>query len=180
MFSLQFQSLCIKRAPSLRDKFVKSFFDLPNQPSFVLENQVVFFECGRYYACREGGINFRRRKEFFIATTTGKKCALRDFVSCFTEGVIYMLQCPCGYQNVGRTSRQLSTCMRKHVYNIRKRFLKYSVSKHFKIHHDREPKGLQFWGIEKVKKHWRGGNFITQLSRNESWWIYNTKVLTLV
>lgn len=50
------------------------------------------------------------------------------------------------------------------------------VSKHFRLCHNRDPKKLQFWDIEKVTKHWRGGNFIRQLSRRESLWIHETRV----
>lgn len=34
-----------------------------------------------------------------------------------------------------------------------------------------------FWGLEKVTKHRRGGNYIRQISQHESFWIYETKVL---
>lgn len=37
---------------------------------------------------------------------------------------------------------------------------------------------LKFWGIERLTKHWRDGNFICQLSRRESYWLYETNVLT--
>lgn len=42
--------------------------------------------------------------------------------------------------------------------------------------HNCNPKCLTFWGVERVLKHWSGGNFIRQLSCRESHWIYEAKV----
>lgn len=53
----------------------------------------------------------------------------------------------------------------------------HNMSRHFKLFHQRNPKSLKFWGIERVTKHWRGGNFIRQLSKRESYWIFETRVL---
>lgn len=89
-----------------------------------------------------------------------------------------MLQCGCGLQYIGRTSRALHVRVGEHINNIKKGLVTHNVSRHFRNHHNRNPRGLQFWGLEKVTKHWRGGHFIRQLSRRESFWIYETKVLT--
>lgn len=64
----------------------------------------------------------------------------------------------------------------KHVSNIKKGIVTHNVSKHFSLCHNRAPTHLKFWGAERVKKHWRGGNFMRQLSRREWYWIYKTKV----
>lgn len=67
--------------------------------------------------------------------------------------------------------------VREHINNIRKGLKEHSVSKHFREVHGRDPKGLKFWGVEKVNHHWRGGNFKRTLSQLESSWVFETKVL---
>lgn len=61
--------------------------------------------------------------------------------------------------------------------NIKKGVDTHSVPKHFKLKHNQDPSSLSFWGVEKVKPHWRGGNFRRFLSRRETVWIYETRVL---
>lgn len=51
------------------------------------------------------------------------------------------------------------------------------MSRHFKELHNKNRKGLRFWEVEKVKSHWRGGNFVRHLSQRESFWIHETKVM---
>lgn len=91
-------------------------------------------------------------------------------------GVVYMLECDCGLKYVGRTSRPLSVCTAEHV-NIKRGLRTHNVPKHFRNLHNRDPKCLRFWGLERVNKHWRGGNFIRHLSQRESFWIHETQVL---
>lgn len=69
-----------------------------------------------------------------------------------------MLECFCKLQYVGWTSRPLLVRVWEHINNIKKGRKEYCVSKHFREIHDRNPKQLKFWAIEKVKHHWRGGN----------------------
>lgn len=52
-----------------------------------------------------------RKKKEFTSTSTGKSYALKDFITCSTKGVVYMLKCSCGIQYVGRTSRELLCCI---------------------------------------------------------------------
>lgn len=83
-----------------------------------------------------------------------------------------------GFQYIGRTSRSLSVRVGEYANNIQKGLGSHSVSKHFRTCHNRDPRCLKFWAIEKVNKHWRGVNFIRQLSKREYFWIYETKVLS--
>lgn len=86
-----------------------------------------------------------------------------------------MRECNCGLQYLGRASRPLHVHIGKHVNNIKKGLVTHNVSKHFRLCHNRDPRVLKVWDIERVK-HWRGGNFIRQLSRRKPYWIYETKV----
>lgn len=67
--------------------------------------------------------------------------------------------------------------VREHMANIRKVKKEHSVPKHFRMAHNKDPSGVKFWGIEKATKHRRRGNYIRQMSKRESFWIYETKVL---
>lgn len=60
--------------------------------------------------------------------------------------------------------------------NIKKGLKTHNVLRHFRLCHNRDPSGLRFWGIGKVKKHWKGGKVIRHLSHRESYWIYETMV----
>lgn len=67
-----------------------------------------------------------------------------------------MLECECGLQYLGRTSRPLHVRIGEHVNNIKKGLITHNVSKHFRLFHFRNPVKLKFWGVEKVTNHWRG------------------------
>lgn len=99
---------------------------------------------------------------------------IKSLITCNTIGVVYVLECNCGLQYIGRASRPLSVHIAEHFNNIKKGLRTHNFSKHFRNFHNRDPK---FWGLERVNKHWRGGNFIRHLSQRESFWIHETQVL---
>lgn len=88
---------------------------------------------------------------------TNKDYKIKDRITCSTQGVVYMLECKCGLQYVGRTSRALHK-RSKHIVSP-------NISDYVIIG---GPKGPKFWDFKKVNKHWRGVNFIRQLGRRES------------
>lgn len=102
---------------------------------------------------------------------------LKDFISCRTEGVVYMLQCPCTLQYIGRTKRPMWKRIQEHIQNIRNVFLKHSVSRHFLQCHNKNPVGLKFWAIDKYKPHWRGSHRVRELSKCESRWTFEVGTL---
>lgn len=117
------------------------------------------------------------KRKKFLASATNREYDIKQMIICDTVGVVYMLECDCGLQYIGRTSRPLHVKLAEHVNNIKKGLKTHNVSKHFKLFHQQNPKSVKFWGIERVTKHWRGGNFIRQLSKRESYWIHETRVL---
>lgn len=126
-----------------------------------------FFPCRRCFACTKTNRNGIKCTTF-ASTSTGKEYPIRDFILCRTEGVVYVLQCPCTMQYVERTKRPMWNRFLKHVQNIQKSFSKHSISRYFAQHHDKDPILLLFWAIEKYQPHWRGTNKINQLSKIES------------
>lgn len=164
-----------KRAPTIRDKVVKNVIEPPPRNLFTFFSGTGFYPCKHCYACNHAQ---KQRKTDFQATTTGQTFTIKDFIGCNTEGVIYVLQCTCKLQYVGRTKRALKTRVKEHIRNIIKGYPKHSVSKHFLNTHNKDPSQLQFWGIEKYKKSWRGEHKIRTISQKESRWIYTLKTLT--
>lgn len=63
------------------------------------------------------------------------------------------------------------------MQNIKLGFKEHSVSLHFKLAHNQDPPGLQFWVIDRIKQVWRGSNIVRELSKRETHWIYNTDTL---
>ena len=112
-----------------------------------------------------------------MATNTGETHVIKDFIGCHTEGVVYVLQCSCNLQYVGRTKRALKVRVSEHVENIIKGFPKHSVSRHFDQVHNRDPTQLQFWGVEKYNPSWRGSHKIRTISQKESKWIHTMRTL---
>lgn len=164
-------------APSLKDKVAPNIFDPPvSRPSFFSE-LTGYFQCRRCQVCSLNGCRSRRTMNF-ISTCTRKSYTIEPFITCSTTGVVYLLQCPCGLQYVGRTKRPLQVRLNEHINNIRKGFTKHSVSKHYLTAHRRDPTGTIFLGIDKFKPHWRGSVLVRSISKLEMAWVHKLKSYT--
>lgn len=73
-----------------------------------------------------------KMKKNYVSNSTGKEYPIHDFITCGSMGVIYVLECGCGLQYLGRTSRTLHIRVEKHLRNIKKGVVTHNVSKHFK------------------------------------------------
>lgn len=131
-----------------------------------------YFPCNNCRICRESKT---KKTNKFKSNVTGKEYEIKNFISCHTKGVIYLLTCECGQQYVGRTIRTGCKRVGEHLTNIRKGFLDHSLSKHFSIQHHRNPKNLEIVLIEKYVPHWRGSNLKRTVSRREVFWIHELK-----
>lgn len=133
-----------RRAPTLRDIIAKNVPDSPNNQSKLTCFQGKgFFPCRRCFVCANTKRNEKKITNF-VSTSTGREYPIRDFISCRTEGVVYVHQCPCKMQYAGRTKRPMWKRICEHVQNIRKDFSKYSISKHFVQYHNTDSTLLQF------------------------------------
>lgn len=103
---------------------------------------------------------------------------IESFITCATEGLVYLLQCPCGLQYVGRTKRPLSVRLNEHITNIKAGFLKHSVSKHSLLAHNRDPSKTIFLGIDRYSPHWHGSSLVRSISKLEMSWIHTIKCYT--
>lgn len=164
-----------KRAPTLRDRLVKSVIDPPKK-QFSFFTGKGFYPCKRCYACTR--TKRPNEKVFsFKSNSNGTQYDVNEFIGCNTEGAVYVLECSCGLQYVGRTKRLLRIRIKEHVQNIQKGFDKHNVSRHFDKYHKRDPSHLKFWGIVPYARPWRGGHKVRILSQLESKWIFSMDTL---
>lgn len=54
-----------------------------------------------------------------MTPATGRTYPIKNLITYNTTGVVYVLECDCGLQYIGRTLRLLSICIAKHVNNIK-------------------------------------------------------------
>lgn len=66
----------------------------------------------------------------------------------------------------------------EHITNIKNVYKYHSVSKHYAIHHNRNPTNKLFIGIDKFNAHWRGSSLVRELSRIEMGWIHRVRCYT--
>ncbi|MEE6524958.1 hypothetical protein FKM82_024715 [Ascaphus truei] len=84
---------------------------------------------------------------------------IKQHINCNSTNVIYLLECPCGLQYVGTTTRSIKRRLYEDVYNITKGLITHNVSNPFLQVHDRDPPaGLKCMAIEALAPNWRGGN----------------------
>lgn len=162
-----------RRAPSLYQDLVKNAIDPPLNHK---RNSGGFSRCGKCVPCKSTG-GLKPATKTFTSSTTNITYHCKFEATCATEGVVYLLQCPCGKQYVGKTKRAFRVRMGEHFRNIKNGLLSHNVSSHFLTHHNCSPLGISFSIIEVVQKNWRGGNFERFLSKREMYWIYTLKTL---
>lgn len=107
------------------------------------------FRCA-HNRCKCCSLIPKGRKEV-ISKVTGETHIIKGHLSCESNYVIYILECPCGLQNVGRTKQKLRERINKHRFNMKYRIMYHSVSRHFAHHHGGDPKLLTVTPLEQVK-----------------------------
>lgn len=163
--------LIYRGAPSLRHSVASNVVDPPRTVSFF-QNMKGFFPCRRCKICQIN--SFRGRKcETFSSTVTNKVYNIESFITCSTQYVVYLIQCPCSKQYIGRTKRELHVRLSEHVANIKRGFTKHNLSRHYAKYHNKKLQGTLFLAIDRVRPHWRGTNMVRSISRLETRWIFN-------
>lgn len=113
-----------RRAPTLRDRIAKDVLDPPSQNKCSFFDGKGFYPCKTCYICRHTK-ETKKKKINFKSTVTSREYEI--FISCRTEGVVYLLECPCQIQYVGRFKRELWKRLREHTQNI-KMYLNIMIS----------------------------------------------------
>ncbi|OCT55832.1 hypothetical protein XELAEV_18003247mg [Xenopus laevis] len=144
--------------------------------TFLTQDTVGFYPCGNCKACKTCQTTNKKCKSY-TSKVTNMTYNIKSFITCSSTNIIYLLECPCGLQYVGRTGRSLKTRLREHIYNIKKGVMTHSVSAHFTSYHNSDPSLLSFMGIVHKKAHWRGSDIINLISREETTWIHKLQTL---
>lgn len=126
----------------------------PNVPEPPKRPPTFLDESGFHYytRCKECRTTKRLGKKIinFQSKVTQQEYTIKPLITCNSNHVTYVLECPCSLQYVGRTTRKLRVQINEHVANISKGFLNHSVSQHFRMFHDRDPRLLTFYGINRI------------------------------
>lgn len=153
---------------------MRKILDPPGRPSIKIDLSG-FYPCRKCICCKTARISNRGMKS--ITNYENETFEIREFITCNSSYVVYLMWCPCGLFYVGRTKRLLRVRISEHMSNIRNGFKYHSVSLHFKEKHDQDPSLLQFCGIDIVYPTWRGSNRVRDLSQRETRWIFLLKSL---
>lgn len=160
-------------APSLRHRIAPNVVNPPKTISFF-QSMKGFYPCRKCEICHIN--SFRgRRCESFQSTQTNKLYNIESFITCSTECVVYMIQCPCSKQYIGRTKRALQVRLSEHIGNIKRGFSKHNLSRHYAKYHNKQLKGTLFVALDRLQPHWRGVNKVRAISRCETKWIFLMK-----
>lgn len=169
----QYPLVTFRRARSFRDSLVTSHFSRQTRPEGTLKEMKGFFPCGRCKACR----NSKRVLHYNIPETNIRK-QINKFITCGTTHVVYCLQCPCGLNYIGSTIHPLKIRVLEHLRAIEKNDVQYPVARHFAEIHSSSRNLLQFYGLDTIQAHERGGDRIRQLRRLESRYIIDLQTKT--
>ena len=121
-------------------------------------------------------LSHHKRTKKFQSYTNKEQFKVDKLITCSSTHVTYVLECECGLQYVGRTTRKLSVRMGEHIRNIKKGFIHHSVSLHFKNKHKKDPSKMKFYAIDKIEQNWRNLN-LREVSWNETEWIFRLDTL---
>lgn len=158
--------LTFRKGRSLRDHLVHSMYRTQAETKHFFPSVLGSFRCSGCVACPHIKISKQ-----FTSTTTTRTYRIRDFINCRTEGVVYLATCICGSQYVGKTIREFRRRVGEHLRDIRLH-LDTSVSRHVWENHGGK-QCFSFQGIEKVRRHIRGGDWDRNILQRETFWIYS-------
>ena len=168
--------IIFRGARSVQSDIAPNTIDPPKKISF-------FPEANGYYPCRSCNVCVantivRRKIDSFSSTVTGRIYTMKQFTTCFTSFIVYLITCPCKSQYIGRTIRNFSIRVNEHIAKIRKGCPKHTVSRHYLEHHNSDPKGSLFQVIDRFVPHWRGDSRLRGVSRLETFWIHELRCYT--
>lgn len=160
------------RSPNLKDKLVHSdTYDHSKRPCARLDDTTGFFPCRNCTSCHN-----IQKTDHFICFSTGRRYNIRQFITCSSVNVIYLLSCPCGLQYVGCTRRQLRVRLNEHRSAINRGDPKSPVARHFN-EAKHSASDLKSVGIDRVLPNRRSGCTNQSLLRCEARWIFYLKTL---
>lgn len=165
-----------RKPPSLKNIIAPS--NVKNHQSTInkkegLNNPVGSYRCRtpRCKCCNE----IAHKVTQFYSNTTKEEFKIKFSLTCQSSYVIYLLECGCGYQYVGRTIQKLHSRINKHRNNIKKEFQLHSVSRHCSECHAKEQFPLTLIPIDHIPDNVQ--NRFNALKRREMYWIFKLATL---
>ncbi|CAJ0950878.1 unnamed protein product [Ranitomeya imitator] len=170
----QYPSITWRRSRNLKDLLTRSHYVAPHRPVFsgTAGPKWGSFQCGGCSACK-----FMERTFSFENSDSNKTFSITHHINCKTENVVYYAKCGCGLIYIGMTTRELRVRVLEHVRDIRNGALAVdidtlkTVPKHFRLHHNSNPKWFKVRGIDRVQLGIRGGNYKKELLKRETRWM---------
>lgn len=111
----------------------------------------------------------------FKSTHSKEIFPIKYNLTCQSQYVIYLVECTCGHQYVGRTIQKLHLRLNKHRSNIKKGFLQHSVSRHIFNYHPGINTPITITPIDYIPSHVQ--NRFEKLKNKETFWIYKLQTL---
>ena len=163
---------CHYRSRNIKDSLVRADTYDPPAATGRLTDMTGFFPCRSCAACKDAC----KRTDTFTSHTTGKQYDIRQFTTCSSSQVIYLLACPCNLQYIGKTSRKVKTRIIEHQSAIRRGDEKSSVARHFRDA-GHSVSSLTFCVIQQINTPRRRGNVEQRLLQAECRWIFKMQTL---
>lgn len=136
-------------------------------PSYF-NNRTGIFQCKRW--CLTCQFIYHRKQSL---SDKGQVFTFRQFITCSSVFVIYVLRCPFGLLYVGRTIRTLRKRVGEHRLFIHGGCDKQSVPRHYLLHHYKDIKCLKVMVIEYIfDKTLTTNEKFALLCKREAVWIF--------
>lgn len=100
---------------------------------------------------------------------------IKFHLTCQSNYIIYLVDCICGQQYIGRTTQKMHLRLNQHRSNIKKGFLKHSVSRHIFNHHPGVPNPITITPIDFISP--STSDRFEKLKNKEMFWIFKLQTL---
>lgn len=128
------------------------------------------------YKCKKRGCltcQFILHGRSSFQDTNGNTFHIKQFITCSTDHVIYILRCSCNLFYVGRTIRPMRKRIGEHRRFISKGCADHSVPRHFLRTHNKDLGKLEVMAIEAIPKGTLTDNErFSLLCKRETFWIF--------
>ncbi|XP_073442130.1 uncharacterized protein [Dendrobates tinctorius] len=165
---------CYKRPKNIRDTLIRA--DIGSGVRSTTQRFLSTPKTGTYPCLHCNQCNNVLKGDYLHHPHSGKRYQIKDFSTCDTSNVVYLIKCPCGLLYIGETTQSIRDRISKHKSTIRCGNTLLPIPHHFITAGHTIPQ-LKFCVIEHVPPPRRGGNRIQLLKRREAFWIHELHTL---
>lgn len=165
----EWAAVIFRGARSIQGQVAPNVIDLPKKISF-------FHDCKGFYPCRKCNVchhntGGRQKMLTFTSIVTSRVYHMKQFPTCSSQYIVYLITCPCDKKYVGCTIRTFSIRVNEHIAGIKGGKNKHTVPRHY----NKDPSGTLFQVIDRFTPHWRGESLLQGVSCLETYWIYELR-----